>query len=69
MRGLNIEFTDGDFGKLDYKSFGGKLHILVMIDLVRNLEGAGHPLNLMATEGLGSMFCAIMVLSNEAMNM
>lgn len=53
VRGLNIEFTDGDFGKLDYKSFGGKLHILVMIDLVRNLEGAGHPLNLMATEGLG----------------
>lgn len=65
LENINIKFTDGDtFGALDARSFRGKLLIIFLVDMVRNFEHAGHPLDLWKQEEFGILLY-IYLFNNE----
>jgi hypothetical protein len=56
---VSIEVSTGTFGKTDPKTFKGKLLIMMVVDMVRNFEYAGHGLNLKEKEQFGILLYMI----------
>lgn len=65
LENIKVSFTDGDtFGSLDARTFRGKLLIIILVDMVRNFEHAGHQLDLSKPEEFG-LLLYIYRLNNE----
>ena len=59
LKGVSIELTGGTFGETDPHTFKGKLLMMMLVDIVRNFEYSGHPLNIREKEQFGILLYMI----------
>ena len=66
LENISIESTGSSkFGQIDFSSFLGKILIVMVVDLVRNLEYAGHTLDLRSKEGFGAFLLLMKIYGFE----
>ena len=61
LSGVSIELSGGTMGKTDPHTFKGKLILMMLVDIIRNFEHAGHPLNLREKEQFGILLYMITI--------
>lgn len=58
---VSIELTGGTFGNTDPSTFKGKILLMMLVDIIRNFENAGHELNLNEKEQFGILLYMIRI--------